>query len=88
MSSDKKNCSQIMDRQLLSKFRFTVRMVKDGILEAFEDVRLSDDAYDIYHVIRMITGKDTIGVNSLFCSSMMGENKGKIWSNGLVRLLG
>jgi len=49
-------------------------MVQDGILEAFEDVRLRDDTYDMCHVIRMINGKDTIGVQGEFCSSMMDDN--------------
>ena len=49
-------------------------MVQDGILEAFEDVTLRDDTYDIYHVIRMIKGKDTIGVQGEFCSSMMDDD--------------
>ena len=49
-------------------------MVQDGILEAFEDVRLRDDTYDICHVIRMINGKDTIGVQGEFCSSMMDDD--------------
>ena len=51
-------------------------MVEDGILEAFEDVRLSDDTYDIGHVIKMNIGKDIIGigVKGEFCSSMMDDD--------------
>jgi hypothetical protein len=49
-------------------------MVEDGILEAFEDVRLSDYTYAICHVIRMISGKDIIGVKGEFCSSMMDDD--------------
>ena len=63
-----------MDGQLKSKYHFTVRMVEDGILEAFEDVRLSDDTYDICHIIRMTTGKDIIGVKGKFRSSMMDDD--------------
>ena len=67
-----------MDGQLKNKYRFAVRMVEDGILEAFEDVRLSDDTYDTCHVIRMITGKDIIGVKGKFRSSMMDDDIGEI----------
>jgi len=49
-------------------------MVQDGILEAFEDVRLRDDTYDTCHVIRMINGKDNIGVQGEFRSSMMNDD--------------
>ena len=44
------------------------------ILEAFEDVRLRDDTYDICHVIRLINGKDIIGVQEEFRSSMMDDD--------------
>jgi hypothetical protein len=74
MSSYKKKWGPIMDGQLKSKYHFTVRMVEDGILEAFEDVRLSDYTYDICHVIRMITGKDVTGVEGKFFSLMMDDD--------------
>ncbi|KAL3805372.1 hypothetical protein HJC23_009079 [Cyclotella cryptica] len=66
-----------MDGQLKSKYRFAVRMVEDGTLEPFEDVKLSDDAYDMRRVIRMITGKDIIGVKGMFHSSTFDDDTSK-----------
>ena len=51
-----------MDGQLQSKECVAVRMVEHGIFEAFEGVRLSDNTYDIWHVVRMTTWKDIFGV--------------------------
>ncbi len=77
MSTEKKKWSPIMDGQLKSKYRFAVRMVEDGTLEAFEDVRLTDDTYDLHHVIKMVTGKDIIGVKGVAHLSMLDDGMSK-----------
>ena len=74
MSSNKKKWSPIMDGQLESRYHFAVRLVEHRILEFFEDVRLSDDTYDICHDIRMITEKDIIRIKRAFHSSMMDDD--------------
>ncbi len=77
MSTEKKKWSPIMDGQLKSKYRFAVRMVEDGTLESFEDVRLTDDTYDLHHVIKMVTGKDIIGVKGAVHLSMLDDGMSK-----------
>ena len=74
MSTEKKKWSPIMDGQLKSN---AVRMVDDGTLESFEDVRLSDDTYDVHNVITMITGKDIIGVKGVAHLSMLDDGMSK-----------
>ena len=74
MSTDKNKWSPIMNGQIKSKYCFAVRMVEDGTLKAFEDVRLRDDTYDVYHVIRMITGKDIIGLMGKFHLSLLDDD--------------
>ena len=48
-----------------------------GTLKAFEDVRPTDDTYDLHHVIKMVTRKDIIGVKGAVRLSMLDDGMSK-----------
>jgi hypothetical protein len=48
---EKEKWSPRADEKLMKKFRFTIRMVEDVELEAYDDVSLINDRYDRPHVV-------------------------------------
>ena len=53
-----------MDSKEKAKYRFAIRMVEDGALEAYEDVNLNNDTYPKTDVCKMINGNDVVEVKA------------------------
>ena len=70
------NTYRIETRSGVKKASFEGETV-DETLEAFEDVRLTDDTYDLHHVIKMVSGKDIIGVKGVAHLSMLDDGMSK-----------
>ena len=60
-----------MDSKEKAKYRFAIRMVEDGALEAYEDVNLNHDTYPKTDVCKMINGNDVVGVKGKLASSVL-----------------
>ncbi len=58
-----------MDPNIKNKYRFAVRMVEDGAIEAFDDVSLNNETYPKKFVLRMISGNDVMDVKGVALSS-------------------
>ncbi len=63
--------SATVDSKEKAKYRFAIRMVEDGALEAYEDVNLNNDTFPKSNVFKMINGNDVVGVKGKLGSSVL-----------------
>ena len=61
-----------MDTNANMKFCLAVRMMEDGVLEAFENVSLNDETNTRKLVLCTVIDDDVIGVKSVAQSSILG----------------
>ena len=72
-SSENKKWCLDMDKTQPKKYRFAVRMVEDGTLEAYDEVCLTNDSYPVHNVVRMVDGTDIVGMKGDLASSIFND---------------